>query len=361
MCSLSPYQALQNDLFDAGLLIPSGVPGIYGRSGAFESVTEGFERLVTQAGADPDAEVMRFPPIFNRAHYCQISHIHQFPDLLGSVHTFTGDGKDHRRMTGKQMDGEDWTDELVPADAMLIPAACYPLYPTATGTLPVEGRIVDLRSYVFRHEPSPDPVRMQIFRQREYVRLGTAEQVVAHRDMWLDRGEALLKSLGLPVRRELANDPFFGRGGRLAKATQREQELKYELVVPFDIQTADGQPAHSACISDVVIELLHGLGHEPIASLPFTLTIDFDVDQWTLFKFPHADIEALYGLGIHELGPWRPLATHVEEQVEAGRPVLVEDPELTRRLGTAGARVADARFDAPVMAQTYAQAFSGSW
>lgn len=82
--------------------------------------------------------------------------------------------------------------------------------------------------------------------------------------------------------------------------------------------------AETNCYSDVVIELLHGLGHEPIAALPFTLTIDFDVDQWTFFKFPHADIEALYALGIHELAPWRPLAHHVHEQVAAGRPVLVE-------------------------------------
>lgn len=78
------------------------------------------------------------------------------------------------------------------------------------------------------------------------------------------------------------------------------------------------------CYSDIIIELLHGLGHEPIAALPFTLAVDFDVDQWTFFKFPHADVEQLYALGIHELAPWRPLVEHVEEQVGAGRPVLVE-------------------------------------
>lgn len=82
--------------------------------------------------------------------------------------------------------------------------------------------------------------------------------------------------------------------------------------------------AETNCYSDIVIELLHGMGFEPCAALPFTLTTDFDVDQWTFFKFRHADIEALYALGIHELAPWRPLAEHVEEQVAAGRPVLVE-------------------------------------
>ncbi len=82
--------------------------------------------------------------------------------------------------------------------------------------------------------------------------------------------------------------------------------------------------AETNCYSDIIVELLHGLGFEPRAALPFTITIDFDVDQWTFFKFPHDDVLELYALGIHELAPWRPLVEHVEEQVGAGRPVLVE-------------------------------------
>lgn len=82
--------------------------------------------------------------------------------------------------------------------------------------------------------------------------------------------------------------------------------------------------AETNCYSDVIIELLHGLGHEPIAALPFALAIDFEGDQWTFFKFPDADIRDLFGLDICELAPWRPLVEHIEEQVGAGRPVLVE-------------------------------------
>jgi len=82
--------------------------------------------------------------------------------------------------------------------------------------------------------------------------------------------------------------------------------------------------AETNCYTDVVIELLHGLGYEPLAAMPFTLAVDFDVDQWTFFKFHHADIEAMYGLGIHELAPWLALHEHVEQNVAAGRPVLVE-------------------------------------
>lgn len=153
----------------------------------------------------------------------------------------------------------------------MTPAACYPLYPAATGVLPPGGRTVDLRAFVFRHEPSPDPARMQIFRQHEFVRLGTPEQALAHRDYWLVEAERLLRVLGLEPVAVVANDPFFGRGGRVMVASQREQALKYELVVPiaspeqptavvstnyhldhfglgFGIRSADGNVAHTACV-----------------------------------------------------------------------------------------------------------------
>lgn len=265
------YRAYMEELTQAGLLIPLGVKGVFGRSGTFESVVDGLEQAVTRLGRHLDPEVMRFPPIFNRAHYARINHLQNFPDLMGSVHTFLGGEPEHADLVRKFEAGEDWSRDLAASEVMMIPAACYPLYPTATGTLPPEGRIVDLESFVFRHEPSDDPARMQIFRQREYVRLGTAEQAIAHRDEWLDRGRDLLRSLGLAVEAVLANDPFFGRGGRVMKATQREQVLKYELVVPicstenptavtscnyhldyfghaFGITTPDGGTAHTACI-----------------------------------------------------------------------------------------------------------------
>jgi len=82
--------------------------------------------------------------------------------------------------------------------------------------------------------------------------------------------------------------------------------------------------AETNCYADVLIELTHALGFEPIAALPFTLAIDFEGDQWTFFKFPHADMQTLFGMDIQELAIWRPLIDHLEEQVGLGRPVLVE-------------------------------------
>ena len=82
--------------------------------------------------------------------------------------------------------------------------------------------------------------------------------------------------------------------------------------------------AETNCYVDVLIELLHAMRFEPIAALPFTLRIDFEGDQWTFFKFPHADLLTLFGLDIQEMNPWRHLVHHVEEQVGQERPVLVE-------------------------------------
>jgi seryl-tRNA synthetase len=287
------YQKYQDELVAVGLLIPLGVPGLYGRSGVFEGIIERFEQVVSRVGGPLRAEVMRFPPIMSRAHYLQTSHIQNFPDLMGSLHTFTGNEREHRALLGAKQKGEDWTRQLAPAATMMVPAACYPLYPTATGTLPEGGRLVDLECFVFRHEPSADPARMQQFRQREFVRLGTAEQALAHRNEWLQRGTEILNSVGLDVKPVVANDPFFGRAGEIMATAQIEQVLKYELVIAvasaekptaitscnyhldyfgnaFGIKTADGQPAHTACI---------GFGVERIALALFRHH-GFDPAQW---------------------------------------------------------------------------------
>src|SRR5260370_189969 len=226
------HQSYQDELVDAGLLIPLGVSGVYGFSGVFEGIIEQFEAFITRVGACLEPEVMRFPPLLSRQHYLATDHIQNFPNLMGSVHSFTGNERGHLAMMQKKEKGEDWTCDLAPTDIMLTPAACYPLYPTATGTLPKNGRTADLLSFVFRHEPSVDPARMQIFRQREYVRLGTSEQALAHRKYWLERSEEMLRAVGLDVRPEVANDPFFGRGGKIMAAAHKEQDLKFDLLGP---------------------------------------------------------------------------------------------------------------------------------
>src|SRR6201996_579233 len=120
------HQAFQNELLKAGLLIATGVPGLYGRSGVFEDVIDRFDRFVTREGADARPEVMRFP------------------QLMGSVHSFAGSDRDHFKLLETKRTGGDWSRDLAATEVMMTPATCYPLYPTATGTLPEGGRTVDM-------------------------------------------------------------------------------------------------------------------------------------------------------------------------------------------------------------------------
>lgn len=78
------------------------------------------------------------------------------------------------------------------------------------------------------------------------------------------------------------------------------------------------------CYVDLWIELLNTMRLDPIACMAFTLAMDFEGDQWTFFKQPHADLFRLYGVDVQELTIWRPVELHVAEQVKRGRIPLVE-------------------------------------
>ncbi len=78
------------------------------------------------------------------------------------------------------------------------------------------------------------------------------------------------------------------------------------------------------CYVDIWIEIIHSLGLEPSAMLPFTACIDFEGDQWTFFKPPHGDLRDLYGIDVQEMNIWRPLLEHVQEHLSAGKIICLE-------------------------------------
>lgn len=264
-------QEFLDTLLHHGLLRPTGVPGVYGKGVLFEQVLDGINRCVVDAGKDQHAEVMLYPPIVSTTLLERTDYLKTFPHLAGTIHSFFGNERDHVRLLQQAEQKEDWTTQFTSAGLALVPAACYSVYPNATGTLPAGGRTFDIQSYCYRHEPSDDPARMQIFRMHEYVRVGSPTEVQQFRDLWLERSQALLQSMKLDARAEIANDPFFGRSGKMLATSQRDQSLKFELVIPitseehptavvscnyhqdhfglsFDIFTNDGNRAHSACV-----------------------------------------------------------------------------------------------------------------
>jgi seryl-tRNA synthetase len=274
-----PYRTFRDELLTAGLLVACGADGLYGRSGRFEDIVDAVGARITAAALDQDAGVIRFPPVVPRWVVERTGYHQSFPNLTGSVYSFSGDDTEHAELVGRAAGGEDWRGALRPTDVMLCSAACHPLYPSCSGVQPAGGRRYDVYGYVFRNEPSVDPARMQAFRQRELVYLGDSGGARAHRDLWVDRGLDLLGALGLIVEPQVASDPFFGRVGRLISSSQQEQGLKIEILTPicaaeaptaiasgnchldhfaepFGIRTASGSVAHTACI---------GFGMERIA------------------------------------------------------------------------------------------------
>lgn len=224
------------DLVAAGYLIESGVPGVYGRGDAFERVRLGFDAKVTAASEEESPEHMVFPPLLPRRQMEEVGYLKSFPHLACTVFSFDGDEEQAAEQERRAEAHEDWSKYQDMTDLVLKPAACYPVYPAvaARGPLAPGGVMVDAGgTYVFRHEPSGDPARLQAFHQREIVRIGEPETVIEWRNRWRDRSLELLRSVGLDAEPDVASDPFFGRSGRLLARSQRAQELKFEVLVPI--------------------------------------------------------------------------------------------------------------------------------
>ena len=266
-------QAFLAELIAEGHILPSGEPGVYGRGMVFEDVRNAFDALVTRIGAADMPERPRFPPVIPRRTLEKAGYLKSFPHLCGAIFSFAGKETEAMTLVERASRGEDWGMHLSMTDVVLVPAACYPAYPAMAlrGPLPQGGVTLDLGgSYVFRNEPSGDPARLQMFHQREMVRIGTEEQVLAWRETWMARATNIFQQVGLNATLDVASDPFFGRGGKMLAKSQLAQGLKFEVLVPiaspgptavssfnyhqehfgtaFGIQLHDGSVANSACL-----------------------------------------------------------------------------------------------------------------
>ena len=266
-------QQFLDELVQHGHFFPSGEKGVYGRGMIFEEVRNRFDEFVTRVGADDKPERPRFPPIIPRRTLEKAGYLKSFPQLCGVIYSFAGKDAAALDLAERAAHGQDWSMHLSMTDVVMVPAACYPAYPAMAlrGPLPTGGVTLDLGgSYVFRNEPSGDPARLQMFHQREMVRIGEAEDILAWRETWMARAKNIFEQCGLNASFDLASDPFFGRGGKLMANNQRQQSLKFEALVSiasaeptavssfnfhqehfgsaFGIQLHDGAVANSACL-----------------------------------------------------------------------------------------------------------------
>ena len=78
------------------------------------------------------------------------------------------------------------------------------------------------------------------------------------------------------------------------------------------------------CYIDLWIEVLNALRLPPEAMLGFTMTQDFEGDQFTFFKVPLEDLEALFGIRVSELAIFDAVESHIQTQIGRGRLCLIE-------------------------------------
>jgi seryl-tRNA synthetase len=261
------------DAIAEALLLPSGIDGVYARTAAFEDVVAGLAALISRQ-REPETEVLRFPPVMSRRQLERSGYLKSFPHFLGCVCCLNGAESEIRGAVERFEADQDWTPALAAADLVLSPAACYPVCPlvASRGEVPPEGLKFDVAGDCFRREPSKDLDRLQSFRMREYVCVGTPEQVDDFRQRWMNWAPDFAGRLGLACRIEQASDAFFGRGGKLMATSQIEQALKFELLVPvrsaseptacmsfnnhrdhfgtaWNLRNAAGQVAHTGCVA----------------------------------------------------------------------------------------------------------------
>jgi len=227
------------------LFRPMGADGVYARTGLYEDLIERLAAFISRQ-REPGTEILRFPPVMSRGQLEKSGYLKSFPNLLGCVCALHGTEAEIRAAADRHEQGGDWTASLAVADLVLSPAACYPVYPLAAsrGAVPAGGLRFDVAADCFRREPSRHLDRLQSFRMREYVCIGTQQEVGAFRQRWMERAQGMADELELPYTVATASDPFFGRTGQVMAIAQLQQSLKFELLVPV---RSEKEP--TACMS----------------------------------------------------------------------------------------------------------------
>ena len=223
-----------------------GVDGVYARTGLFEQVVNGLTALITEY-REPGTEVLRFPPVMSRRQVEKSGYLKSFPHFLGCVSAWPATSRDIRAAVDRHEAGERWTTSLVAGRSRACagrllsglsargePRTCA-RQTACCSTSPATASAANRRAMLDR---------LQSFRMREYVCIGTPEEIDEFRRRWMRRARALRPQLGLSWRMDYASDPFFGRGGKLKAVSQVEQALKFELLVPVH---STEQP--TACMS----------------------------------------------------------------------------------------------------------------
>jgi seryl-tRNA synthetase len=285
------FREFEESLITNRMMLKSQLPGMYSWTRPFEALASRVSRAFGEYVAALPAITVRFPPTVPRVVIDRSGYADTFPHLAGLVASPPGAG--------------GAAGELQTA---LAGAACHPVFALMSQSTVVDGQEVWAEGYVFRREPSDDPMRMMSFRQTEFVIFGDRGLVEASVSDALSRCRSMLLKWGIHTSEAVASDSFTGRLATFRTQLQRDAGSKMELSFPmwrkrdgytgtalasanlhgsrfgefFDIRRGDGSPAVSGCVGlgveRTVLALLRSHGTDA-TSWPAALLEDFGLDR----------------------------------------------------------------------------------
>lgn len=111
---------------------------------------------------------------------------------------------------------------------------------------------------------------------------------------------------------------------RRGSVAARSVDVDPRSMEPHLLHRPDRAYPETNCYADIIIELLHSRGDEPLAAFGCTVRCDFEGDQFTFLKPPPHEMTTLFGVDVHEMQPYRSLSTQAAEQLARHRSIIAE-------------------------------------
>ncbi len=240
-------------------------------------LAETLDRVCARWAEVSDAASLTVPPLLPVADVAALDVYRNFPQLalVSSALDVPAAGVEQIEQEGGS--GRFGPGSLHAAGLALPSSACYGVYlHYRNRRVPQDGELVTVLGQCFRNEDHFDGLRrLKAFRMREVVALGTPEQVSAHLDRSAHFLDALAGSIGLPLERRAASDPFYDQSGGRA-AFQQLVPVKHEYVYRgmaiasvnthhtffgerCSITTPNGGPVSTSCVGFGIERWLHAL------------------------------------------------------------------------------------------------------
>ncbi|MFI5214173.1 MAG: hypothetical protein ACHQU8_06490 [Gemmatimonadales bacterium] len=252
--------------------------GRWGLGPLASDLVELLESDLHSVGLDLATAPHRFPTLIGADTLASCKYFESFPhsltfashlrEDLGAIQSFAREAR--------VVDGHLAADSSAFAspECLLSPAVCFHLYQWLAGSRLTDTVRARASGKCFRYESGGlDGLgRLWDFTMSECIAVGTQTDVLAFREQGLERSLALFEAWGLTLDVHTATDPFFVDVYAKQALFQAAFDLKFEAsaTLPyrkeplaigsfnyhqdffgraFDIQSAEGRPAHTACVA----------------------------------------------------------------------------------------------------------------